>query len=129
MASGRGGIDRDPHRAAELFEGAAEQGLAEAQYALGVAYDSGGGVDQSYTEAMGWYTKAAEQGHLDAMFAIGNLWANGNGVSQDKNTAAKWYCRAAMLGHEYARQMLDEAGDLDAYCDSIGGAREDLKIP
>ena len=40
----------------------AEQGDADAQYALGNAYWYGGGVDKDQRAAMRWYSKAAEQG-------------------------------------------------------------------
>ena len=48
-----------------LWEGAAEQGHAEAQYNLGVMYDHGHGVDVNYKKAIEWFEKAAEQGHAD----------------------------------------------------------------
>ena len=38
----------------------AEQGLAVAQFNLGLMYDEGQGVPQDYAEAVKWYRKAAE---------------------------------------------------------------------
>ena len=49
-----------------LWEGAAEQGLAEAQHNLGLMYEHGDGVDLDYKKALEWYEKAAEQGHAQA---------------------------------------------------------------
>ncbi len=48
----------------------AEQGFAEAQYALGECYEEGEGVEQDLEEAAKWYRLAAEQGHEDAKEAL-----------------------------------------------------------
>ena len=45
---------------------AAEQGYADAQFSLGVAYDNGQGVPQDNDEAVKWYRKAVEQGDANA---------------------------------------------------------------
>ena len=39
----------------------AEQGVAEAQFNLGLMYYDGEGVPQDYAEAVKWYRKAAEE--------------------------------------------------------------------
>ena len=44
----------------------AEQGVAEAQYNLGMMYYTGSGVHQDYAEALRWFRQAAEQGHAEA---------------------------------------------------------------
>ena len=44
------------------FRKAAEQGIAEAQFILGMRYAAGRGVRQDYAEAIKWYRKSAEQG-------------------------------------------------------------------
>ena len=46
------------------------QGHAEAQYHLGLMYDTGEGVEQNHEEAEWWYGHAAERGHADAKFAM-----------------------------------------------------------
>ena len=38
-----------------LWEGAAEQGHALAQYNLGITYEHGQGVDVNYKKAIEWY--------------------------------------------------------------------------
>jgi hypothetical protein len=77
----------------------AKAGHAEAQYALGVAYETGHGVDQDYGEALGWYLQAAEQGHADAQTNAGALHGRGLGVPQDYAKAAEYYRLAADQGH------------------------------
>ncbi|KAB2645301.1 MAG: SEL1-like repeat protein, partial [Verrucomicrobia bacterium] len=44
-------------------EAKAKQGDADAQFNLGVCYESGNGVAKDYVEAVKWYRKAAEQGN------------------------------------------------------------------
>ena len=49
-----------------LYEEAARQGLAEAQFKCGSMYDKGLGVADDVAKALDWYEKAAVQGHADA---------------------------------------------------------------
>ena len=78
----------------------AEKGNTDAQYGLGLIYDSGKGVPQDHTEAARWYRKAAEQGLSSAQSNLGVLYARGEGITQDYAEAAQWYRRAAE--QEYA---------------------------
>ncbi|KAG0261028.1 hypothetical protein DFQ27_003170, partial [Actinomortierella ambigua] len=48
---------------AALYIKGANEGIAAAQFGLGVLYDKGRGVERSKAQALAWYTKAAEQGH------------------------------------------------------------------
>ncbi|WP_444216008.1 tetratricopeptide repeat protein [Dialister hominis] len=57
----------------EWFLKAAKQGLASAQYDLGLMYEFGRGVEQSDEKAREWYQKAADQGFEDAMVALNSL--------------------------------------------------------
>ena len=52
---------------------AAEQGIADAQFALGACYQSGTGVTQNIAEAKKWYQKAADQGNEDAKEILKSL--------------------------------------------------------
>ena len=63
-----------------LWEGAAEQGLVQAPYNLGVMYYHGQGVNVNYKKAIEWLEKAAEQGHADAQYNLGIMYDNGQGV-------------------------------------------------
>ena len=57
------GVAQDKEKAAELYEEAALEGDAVAQYTLGYMYDKGDGIDKDRVKAMFWYEKAADQGH------------------------------------------------------------------
>jgi len=61
----------------------AEQGVAEAQFNLGLMYYNGQGVRQDYAEAVRWYRQAAEQGNAEAQNNLGAMYAIGQGVRQD----------------------------------------------
>jgi TPR repeat protein len=60
------GVPANFEEAAKWYRKAAEQGEADAQFALGRCYEEGKGVLADYEEAMKWYRKAADQGHADA---------------------------------------------------------------
>ena len=84
--------------AASWYRRAADQGLAAAQYNLGVFYANGRGVTQSYAEAVKWYRRAADQGDAAAQNNLGVCYENGQGVAQSYAEAVKWYRRAADQG-------------------------------
>ncbi len=75
--------DGDYATALREFRPLAEQGVAEAQYSLGVLYDNGNGVPQDYRQARHWWEKAATQGEAKAQYNLGVLYDNGDGVPQD----------------------------------------------
>ena len=83
---------------ASWYRKAADQGVAQAQFNLGVKYDNGEGVPQDYAAAVSWYRKAAEQGAAYAQFNLGVKYDNGEGVPQDYAAAAGWYRKAADQG-------------------------------
>ncbi len=77
------------------LRGRAEAGDGEAQYQLGLRYDTGQGVRRDPEEALRWYRSAGEQGHTLAALNSGLLYDSGEGVSRDATTAAVWYRKAA----------------------------------
>ena len=116
--------------ASEWYRKAAEQGHADAQYALGEAYKYGHGVEEDREQAAHWYQKAADQGHEEAQASLpvaprlpkrepeageyeymwGHLYEDGIGaVEQDFEQAAHWFRRAAELGMADAQYRLGYA--------------------
>jgi TPR repeat protein len=73
----------------------AEQGLAVAQFKLGLMYNFGRGVPQDHAEAVKWFRLAAEQGHAGSAHELGFKYSLGRGVPQDYAEAVKWYRLAA----------------------------------
>ena len=69
-------IDMDKEKGIVLIRRSAEQGYADAQFNLGLAYYRGEGVSQDYTQAVSWYRKAAEQGYPMAIKILSNIENN-----------------------------------------------------
>jgi len=84
----------------------ASQGNADAQYSLGMMYETGAGELKDYAEARQWYEKAAAQGNARAQSYLGTLYAKGQGVPQDYAVARQWYEEAAAQGYEGAQVAL-----------------------
>ena len=61
----------------------AEQGIAEAQYNLGLMYSNGQGVPRDDEEAVKWYRLAAEQGFAESQTNLGLMYGTGRGVEQE----------------------------------------------
>jgi TPR repeat protein len=66
-------------KAAQETRKEAENGNAEAQYALGNIYASGLGVKQDDLQAVIWWKKAASQGNPKAETSLGNMYLQGRG--------------------------------------------------
>ena len=91
------GVPQDVARALKLYEAAAAQGHAKAQFNLGVIYRQGKGQssEQNLERAIELYRSAAESGFVSAQFNLGVLYAQGIGVPQDYAEAFRWYYQAA----------------------------------
>ena len=85
---------------------AAEQGLAEAQYDLGVSYYFGDGVAKDPRAAVRWFRMAAEQGDAKAQYNLGVAYWNGKGVITDKREAYIWFSLARANGDQGAADVL-----------------------
>ena len=86
----------------------AEQGLATAQYNLGIMYADGLGVPENDSEAAKWYRKAADQGDAEAQFNVGNGYATGRGVPQNNIRAYVWWSMAKTQGDADAATNIDK---------------------
>jgi len=100
------GVLNDPVQAVAKYRVAADQGVASAQYNLGVMYYKGVGVPKDDIQAAAWLRKAADQGDADAQFHLGVLYSNGKGVSKDDVQAVVWYRKAAEQGYADAQNNL-----------------------
>jgi TPR repeat protein len=89
------GADRDPVKAERWLLLGAEQGNAESQFWLGVAYDQNWFGTADNQEAAKWFRLAAEQGQPDAQASLGQKYEDGDGVEQNYALAAQWYRKAA----------------------------------
>jgi hypothetical protein len=96
----------------------ANQGDADAQFALGVVCANGKGALQDFVRAAEWYRKAADQDHALAQFNLGLMYAEGQGVPCDDAEGVRWIRRAAEqgdagaqfnLGTRYHRASIDRS--------------------
>jgi uncharacterized protein len=81
--------------AIQLLRPLAEQGIAHAQYDLGVMSQMGQGVPQDYSEAVKWFRKAADQGDANAESFLGLMYLRWRAVQKDFIEAYKWVSLAA----------------------------------
>jgi uncharacterized protein len=86
----------------------AEQGVAKAQYNLGLMYHNGDGVVQDYAEAVRWFRLAAEQGNAAAQYNLGLMYHNGNGVVQNNILSHMWYNIASANGYKKSSEWRDK---------------------
>jgi uncharacterized protein len=84
----------------------ASQGDPNAQFLLGMLYDSGQGVPQDHAAAAAWYRKAAEQDHVLAQVYLGVLLCMGQGVKRDYGKAARCFRKPAESGNDVAQFYL-----------------------
>ncbi len=101
-------------QAYKSFKRLADQGNADAQFAIGFMYEYGkprGGISYffqtpDHAEAANWYRKAAARGSAKAQSNLGRLYANGLGVARSDAEAARWYRKAASQGLAEAQYNL-----------------------
>ena len=112
------GADQDRKEAAKWYRKAAEQGMVEAQIALGELYCRGEGAEQNIEEGIKWLRIAAEQGDVWAQYILGSKCEK-FGTEEE---AAKWYRKAAEQGLVNAQYQL-------GWCYEYGrGVRKNSKV-
>lgn len=84
----------------------AQAGNPQAQFLLGIKYETGTDVPKDLTRAAELFEQAARQGHADAQFKLASLLATGHGVEADRDAAEAWYRAAAFDGHAPAQYNL-----------------------
>lgn len=82
----------------KALEKKAASGDAEAQIAIGMAYDQGKGVTQDRRKAAEWFGKAAAQGVPQAQFNLGTMYDYGVGVRKNEAKALEFFEKAAVQG-------------------------------
>ena len=114
------------HYAIKKTKEAAKLGDIEAQFDLGVMYDTGKGLEQDFTAAVRWYSEAAEQGHAKAQFNLAVMYDKGQGVKQDYAEVAHWYRKAAERGHVQAQYNLATLYD-SSFESMLGVGQDDVE--
>ncbi|OQW30102.1 MAG: hypothetical protein A4E19_11145 [Nitrospira sp. SG-bin1] len=103
----------DYTQAARLFSPLAEQGVASAQFYLGLMYEKGRGVRQDHSTALTWFRKAAAQGYAGPQNNLGLIYERGRGTRKDLIRALMWYTiAAAMLNGDDRKTAMKRADHL-----------------
>lgn len=103
-------------QAARLFSPLAEQGVASAQFYLGLMHEKGRGVRQDYPTALTWFRKAAAQGYVGPQSNLGLMYERGRGVRKDLIRAFMWYHLAgAMLPGNDGKAALERRDQLSSH--------------
>ncbi|MBY6196571.1 J domain-containing protein [Vibrio hangzhouensis] len=71
---------------------------AEAQYKLGLAYETGEGTQRDLTLAAHWYKQASDNGHPAATYNYAQALEYGRGIQANPSKAVLLYTRLAALG-------------------------------
>jgi TPR repeat protein len=96
------------------FRQKADAGDSNAQFSLGVMYNTGRGGLWDKAKAVFWFRKAADQGHADAQSYLGHIYEYGlvEDAPKDYGEAAKWYLKAAEQSEVHAQFSLGEMYEL-----------------
>jgi TPR repeat protein len=89
---------------------AADKGLADAQFCLGLSCFLGEGVAKDVAEAAKWWRMAADQDQMDAQYFLGLSYHTGLGVPKSTQLAVYWLKRSADHGSKPAIDLLKQIG-------------------
>lgn len=92
---------------------AADKGVVEAMFNLGVLYYQGEGTAKNDTTARSWYQKAAEKGHPTAMYNLGYMYEKGISVQASSVKALEWYKKAKDGNHPKAAEAIERIKKAD----------------
>lgn len=105
LGRGVGGpVDRG--RAAQLTGRAAEGGVAQAAYNMGLLHLTGRDVGRDPVAAARWLTIAAEGGVPEAQYNLGLMYYRGDGVGRQLFQALTWMRQAAQGGYPPAQKAV-----------------------
>lgn len=88
-------MKKDFKSAFPLLQRAAEMGVPEAQYNLGLCYQEGIQTEKNDSIANHWYLKSAEQGWTDSQFKISFSYATGRGIEVNAERTFYWTHKCA----------------------------------
>ena len=102
------GVEKNPEKALEYFQKAAELGHIEAPGAIGYFYSAGLVVEKDDSKAAEWFQNGSEKGSALSKFNLGRLYLDGKGGLSDAGKAMDLMEAAAALGLPEAHTALAE---------------------
>jgi uncharacterized protein len=108
------GAPKNYSESGKWYAKAAAQGVAEAQFQLGVRYyEHGKQSKENYRNGFSWFYKAAVQGMAEAQYNVALMYQLGRGVPTNRIEAYKWYIISTAQGYPKSLAARDNlAGDL-----------------
>lgn len=94
-----------PSTAIQVIQTSAQRGDADAQYELGMLYQSGAGVPRDMAQARRWLTQSASQNNSRAQYALAMFYRSEEG-GNDINQSLNWQRKAAQAGYAEAQYGL-----------------------
>ena len=121
------GVFEEPPEASKMeavkwYRKSAEQGNADGEDCLGIAYLYGSGVPKDPVIAVQWFRKAADQGYARAQGNLGGCYLSGEGVIRNLFEAVKWFRKAAEQEDQQSQYLLGEC-----YQNGIGVTQSDVE--
>jgi uncharacterized protein len=111
-------IPQNPSQALNYYRLAAQNGVAQSLYNVGLYYENGAVVDKDLAKAFQLVQRAATSGMPVAQYRLGAYYQQGAGVAQDVVAGAAWIERAAKAGLPQAQldwgRMLETGTGVDA---------------
>lgn len=92
----------------QLYYKRAQNGDADAQYQLGLAYLNGNDTIQDFEEAAKWFELAAESNHALAQYQLGLIYKTGLGTEPDLEKSYMWLNISAAAGIDMAALARNE---------------------
>jgi TPR repeat protein len=103
-------VPKDYIKAANFFNSAAEQGVAEAQRLLASMYRFGIGVQTDYAKSVQLFEMASKQGDDSAQYHLGLMYLTGVGVVRNEKTGCDLLYKSAGQDNKNA------IDDYNKYC-------------
>ena len=102
------GVEKNPEKALEYFQKAAELGHIEAPGAIGYFYSAGLVVEKDDSKAAEWFQNGSEKGSALAKFNLGRLYIDGKGGLSGADNGVDLMEAAAAMGLSEAHTALAE---------------------
>ena len=77
-------------KALSLYEKAAKNGLAKAQYYCGYMYLKGRGTSRNKQKALTYIEQAANQNHPHGQYLLAQMYLSGDGVEKNEQLGNEW---------------------------------------
>lgn len=100
------GREKDPQKAFNYYQKAAEAGEPTGLNKMGNMYSLGLGCTRNPATAFYYYKQSAEKGNMYAQYNLANCYWAGSGVEENKEIAIMWFRRSAAQGYKPARIFL-----------------------